>query len=171
MTALRVQVVGAMIAGCALLASPVMLQPAPRLLFNTTASAPIGFYRIDRRPPRIGDWVVVKPPSNLADWMARRGYLPINVPLLKRLAAVEGQTVCGLDGRISIDGLPVATARLSDRWGRALRPFDGCHRLVAGQVFLLTAAAPGSFDGRYFGPLSSTVIVGCATPLWLGKGR
>jgi len=171
MTAPRMLVVGAVIAGCALVISPVIVDPPPRLLFNVTASAPVGFYWIDQRPPQIGNWVVVRPPAGLATWMARRGYLPVNVPLLKRLAATEGQTVCGRAGRVFIDGRLVAVARDQDRWGRWLHPFVGCHRLADGEVFLLNADAPRSLDGRYFGPLPRTRIVGRAVLLWTVGGR
>jgi conjugative transfer signal peptidase TraF len=163
--------IGAVIGACALVVGPAVVEPAPRLLFNTTASAPVGFYRIDRVPPRVGDWVVVRPPAKLAAWMAGRGYAPAGVPLLKRLAAVEGQAVCGREGRVLIDGRLVALARERDRWGRVLRPFVGCRRLVAGEVFLLNANAPDSLDGRYFGPLPRQVIVGRAVPLWMAKAR
>ncbi|WP_233586733.1 S26 family signal peptidase [Caulobacter sp. 602-1] len=156
-------------ASCVLLAAPPLLKPAPRLLFNATASAPIGFYLVDERPPKIGDWVVVQPPPALATWMARRGYLPGNVPLLKRLAAGDGQTVCGRGGRITIDGRPAAMARNRDHWGRTLQPLERCQRLGPGEVFLLNADAPRSFDGRYFGPLAGKTVIGRATPLWVGR--
>ena len=169
MNAARLSAICATVAGCALLVGPAIVQPAPRLLFNTTASAPIGFYRLDRQSSKIGDWVVVRPPPVLANWMARRGYLPVNVPLLKRLAAVDGQRVCGHGGQVFVDGKPVAMARRRDRRGRALIAFDGCQRLAAGQVFLLNADAPGSFDGRYFGPLPAATITARATPLWVWR--
>ncbi len=171
MSAVRSPVVGGIVVGCVLLAAPLAIRPAPRVLFNTTASAPIGFYRLDRQPPRIGDWVVVRPPPALAHWMASRRYLPVNVPLLKTLAARAGQVICGRAGRIFIDGRPVAMGRNRDRWGRALHPLEGCRRLGTGEVFLLNADAPNSFDGRYFGPLAETTIVGRAAPLWTWKGR
>ncbi len=38
--------------------------------------------------------------------------------------------------------------------------------LGPGEVFLLNTAAPDSFDGRYFGPVSTNSIIGKATPLW-----
>lgn len=170
MSARRALLGGLMAAGGLLVIAPVLARPAPILLFNTTASAPIGFYRVDRREPRVGDWVAVQPPSALSRWMAERGYLPLNVPLLKRLAATEGQTVCGRGGYITIDGRPVAVARQRDRRGRGLAPFHGCRQLGAGEVFLLNVDAPGSFDGRYFGPLPRATIIGRATPLRLTAG-
>ena len=171
MTAARLRVLG--LAGVAglLLVGPWLARPAPRLLLNTTASAPIGLYGVDQRSPRIGDLVVFQPPPSLANWMARRGYLPANVPLLKVLAAAEGQQVCGRAGRITIDGRFVAVARRQDRRGRALRPFEGCRRLAAGEIFLLNADAPASLDGRYFGPVSAARVIGRAMPLWTAAER
>ncbi|KRA67042.1 peptidase [Caulobacter sp. Root656] len=163
--------IGVAAAGCLLVGLGDRDRRAPRLLFNTTASAPVGFYWIDQRPPRLGDWVVVRPPADLALWMAQRGYLPASVPLLKRLAAAEGQTVCGQGGGLFIDGRLVAVARDQDRWGRRLHPVVGCHRLDDGEVFLLNADAPRSLDGRYFGPLPRATIVGRAAPLWPAGAR
>ena len=153
-------------AGCGLLAGAPSAERAPRVLFNTTASAPLGFYRVEPGPPRLGDLIVVRPPAELALWMATRGYLPRNVPLLKRLAAGEGQSVCGLDGRVLVDGRSLAHASTKDHLGRRLTPFTGCRRLGPDEIFLLNPDAPGSLDGRYFGPLSRRSIVGRATPLW-----
>lgn len=166
MTAAPLRLLGVAGVGGVLLVAPLLAPPKPRLLLNATASAPIGLYWVDRRPPRIGDLVVVRPPASLGDWMARRGYLPVNVPLLKPLAATAGQRVCGQGGRITIDRRLVAVARPRDRWRRPLNPFDGCRRLAADEVFLLNAGVPASLDGRYFGPLSADCVVGRATPLW-----
>ena len=61
-------------------------------------------------------------------------------------------------------------ARDRDRRGRSLPVWKGCRTLRAGEVFLLNANVPDSFDGRYFGPVSATAITGRAEPLWtIGK--
>ncbi len=171
MTVAVLRLLGLASAAGLLLVAPLVARPAPKLLLNTTASAPIGLYWVDQDRPGIGDLVVVDPPPALADWMARRGYLPSNVPLLKELAATAGQRVCGQAGQVTIDGRPVAVAQRRDRRGRALRPFEGCRRLAAGEVFLLNASAPASLDSRYFGPLTADRVVGRATPLWTRGGR
>jgi conjugative transfer signal peptidase TraF len=153
-------------AGCLTVLASWMRPYGPTLLFNTTASAPIGFYWLDRRAPRIGDLVVVRPPPALADWMARRGYLPRGVPLLKVLAASAGARVCVADGVVYVADQRVAWALEKDRWGRSLTPWTGCRDLLDDEIFLLNAAAPASLDGRYFGPLSRDTIVAVARPLW-----
>ena len=54
---------------------------------------------------------------------------------------------------------------LSVRDNLALLPrWLGCHRLRPGELFLLNPA-PDSLDGRYFGPLPDTGVVGVAHPL------
>ena len=139
---------------------------APLLLFNTTQSAPLGLYWLTPGRFSHGELVAVAPPVDLARWMAARHYLPMNVPLLKEIAATEGQVVCGLGDGLSIDGVVVARIRSHDRWGRALPTFQGCRRLTADQVFLLNRRAPDSLDGRYFGPLPIECVIGGAHPLW-----
>lgn len=161
---------GAGFVACCLLASVPSERRTPMIVFNTTTSAPVGFYRIDQPPPQVGDLVVVRPPPELASWMAARRYLPRNVPLIKYIAALGGQHVCGREGRVLIDGQRAAVTLPKDRLGRRLHPFEGCRRLQADEVFLLNAEAPHSLDGRYFGPLPSASVVGRATPLWTWSG-
>ena len=104
--------------GAAALVAPSVLSAGKRVVFNTTASAPIGFYWLEHRAPAIGDLAVVRPPAALAAWMARRRYLPLNVPLLKGVVATAGTQVCVVDERVFVAGRIVAVARTRDRWGR-----------------------------------------------------
>jgi hypothetical protein len=66
----------------------------PRVMWNASASTPVGLYTL-RRPGelKVGDLVVDQPPLALACFMAGRHYLPLNVPLLKYVGAITGQTV------------------------------------------------------------------------------
>ena len=156
--------------GCAAIASADPARP-PRLLFNTTASAPIGLYVV--APGRFvpGDLVAVSPPPHLQRWLAARRYLPANVPLLKIVAAAQGRQVCGVDGGLYIDGRRRATAKPRDRLGRRLPVFTGCRRLGAGEVFLLNADAPDSLDSRYFGPIPQKGVIGRARAVWTWAAR
>jgi conjugative transfer signal peptidase TraF len=153
------------VAGCLLVAAPVGAPSSKRLVFNTTNSAPLGFYWLGDDEPRPGDLALVQPPRRLAAWMAKRGYLPSNVPLIKRVAAVEGHLVCIRSGVVSIDGSPVGALLQKDRVGRALPVSGLCRRLKADEVFFLNGE-PRSLDSRYFGPLSRRCVVGRLTPLW-----
>lgn len=159
-----------------MLGSVVAITPisstTPLLLWNASASAPIGLYRV-HRPSRLtdGDLVVVRPPDTLARFLANRDYLPLGVPLLKHVAARQGQTVCRDGATVSIDGgATAALAQAVDRRGRPLPIWTGCRRL-AEEIFLLNRATPNSLDGRYFGPLPVAAIIGRAEPLWLRTKR
>ncbi len=144
-----------------------LADPAARLIYNATASAPLGFYWLDRdAAPQRGEFVLAWAPSAARALAARRGYLPFDVPLVKRVAAVRGERICA-DGRtIFVDGHAVATRLAKDREGRALPHWQGCRVLGSGDVFLLMAAVPDSFDGRYFGAIARQAVIGRLIPLW-----
>ena len=136
-------------------------------VWNSSASAPLGLYQVfPDREARVGDTVIARMPQAWREFAAARRYLPSNVPLVKRVAASEGQEVCALGSRIFIDGVPVAERKLRDGQGRPLPWWEGCGRLSHGQFFLLMAKNPDSFDGRYFGVTGSADILGPARLVW-----
>ena len=140
---------------------------SPRLLWNASASVPIGLYRLDPVDHlAIGDLVAVQPPAALSDFLDARGYLPRGVRLLKHVVALEGALVCRSGDRISVDHRLLGEAHAQDRNGRDLPIWQGCFRLGAGEVLLMNPDAPDSLDGRYFGPLPLTTITAQLTPLW-----
>src|SRR5690606_23795810 len=100
-------------------------------------------------------------------WLSARGYLPEGVPLLKHIAAKAGQRVCRIGDAVSVDARRVAIARARDGQGRPLPVWQGCRTLRPGELLLLNPAHPDSLDGRYFGPLPASAVIGRATPLWL----
>lgn len=141
------------------------LKPHPRLLWNASASAPIGLYRLhEAEHPAIGDLVAIMPPTALARFMADRHYLPQGLPLLKRIAALPGQRVCRRSARVTIDGKHVAVALLHDRRGRSLSVWRGCRTVKTGSLFLINAS-PDSLDSRYFGALRASGLIGRAQPI------
>jgi len=156
-------------AGLAALLAPAVLRTPPALLWNATASAPIGLYRVHGGTLAIGDWVAARPPESMKTMLTERRYLPSGVPLVKRIAAVSPQRVCRFGARVTIDQLTVARALIDDRMGRPLPAWGGCRRLRYGELLLLNPA-PDSLDGRYFGATSVRDVVGRLTPLWIVGG-
>ena len=149
---------------CATLAWP----PEIRLLWNVSASAPVGLYRVEpRMSPRRGEMVALRLPAGWRDLAARRHYLPANVPLLKRVAGTAGDQICATGEQVFVNGSPVARRLAEDREGRPLPWWQGCEVLRANEYFLLMSNHPASFDGRYFGVTRSGVI-GRARPIWVG---
>lgn len=148
------------------LTTSATLVPSPRLVWNASASAPIGFYwRVAGAPSR-GDLVLARAPLWARRTAAEREYLPLNVPIIKRVAAVEGNVVCASGDAISIDGPVVAHRLASDRMDRPLPQWEGCETLGVGEFFLLMAEVSDSFDGRYFGVTERRDIIGRLVPLW-----
>jgi conjugative transfer signal peptidase TraF len=144
-----------------------LLQPVPKLIWNASASVPIGLYSV--RPTNIhhvGDLVVVRPPEALAAFLEARGYLARGAPLLKHIVALPGQIVCRTGCIVTVDGVTMGHALDRDHLGRLLPGWQGCRLVADHEVFLMNWRSEYSLDGRYFGPLPASTIVGRADPLW-----
>ncbi|GAB1715788.1 MAG: peptidase S26 [Nitrobacter sp.] len=142
-----------------------------KLIWNASPSAPIGFYAIDFGGPfEVTDLVAIDAPEPLATFLDERGYLPKGVPLLKRVLAVSGQTVCRIGHVITVDGVIAGAALERDRIGRDLPDWQGCQRIHTGKIFLMNWQVRDSLDGRYFGLISTDQIIGRAVPLWTDEG-
>ncbi|OCJ70570.1 S26 family signal peptidase [Agrobacterium tumefaciens] len=146
-----------------------------KLIWNASASTPIGLYSIaPARHLEVADLVAVRAPEPLAAFMVERGYIGRGVPLMKRVAGLPGQQVCRRDHAIAIDGMPMGDALDRDHLGRPLPVWQGCRRIGEDELFLMNWSVPDSLDGRYFGPLPTSTVIGRATPLWTdedGDGR
>lgn len=161
---LRLAILGG--AGLVLVVAPAAYGPAPRLVWNASASAPTGLYWVwPGDMPARGEMVVARVPQRWRMLAARRHYLPANVPLVKRVAAMRGALVCADGTRVTVDGGVVALRLERDPSGRALAWWQGCRRLGPGEYLLLTDA-PNAFDGRYFGISTRAELVGRARLIW-----
>ena len=141
--------------------------PVARIVYNPSDSVPPGWYRIG--PPEslhVGSIVLVRLPADTAALAAQRGYLPEHIPLLKRIGAMSPQQVCIEKRIVRIDGIPVAGVHATDGRSRPLSAWQQCRRLHEGELFLLSATNPASFDSRYFGPVAVSAVIGSAQPLW-----
>jgi conjugative transfer signal peptidase TraF len=139
----------------------------PHYIWNASRSVPIGLYRL--RPVTkltVTELVAVQPPDLLATFLDLNGYLPIGVPMLKRVLALPGQTVCRNGLIISVDGIDVGQARERDGQGRPLPVWHGCRVIADGDVFVMNWQSADSLDGRYLGPLPVTAVIGRAVPVW-----
>jgi conjugative transfer signal peptidase TraF len=164
----RAAMLVATVLGVSAAALPSAIDRCQRFIWNASASAPIGLYIVGRATQiQIDDLVVVTPPEDVAAFLADGGYLPRGVPLLKRVLALPGQTVCRIGRTITVDSIAVGDARERDSHGRALPLWQGCRVVAEGDVFLMNRQSADSFDGRYFGPLPIASVVGRAKPLWI----
>lgn len=151
----------------AALAATLLAPPRPRLVWNASASAPVGLYAVGETVPLArGDMVIARVPVEFRSFAARRHYLPANVPLVKRVAAAAGDEVCAAGARVMVNGRLVARRLDRDGAGRPMPWWSGCAELGPGEYFLLMADSTVSFDGRYFGVSEARDIVGKAWLIW-----
>jgi len=154
----------------AAIAFAALADPVPRLIWNGSASVPRGLYWIEHRPPERGDLVLSELSDAALTLSVSRGYLPFVMPVVKRIAALEGDEICRNGPVISVNGAVRAEAVLRDLEGGLMPAWRGCRSLEAGEVFLL-ADHPHSFDGRYLGASKTDAILGVAHPIWtVGDG-
>jgi type IV secretory pathway protease TraF len=159
----RPAVLIAMFGAAALLAVPGS-KPAPLLVCNTSESAPIGLYACSLMASSRSR--LSSPcPEPLATVLAEGGYLPSGVPLIKRILAMPGQSVCRNE--------LLQCRQNRDRHGpRACPRRPGAARLArlprhrGGRGLSMNWTEPASLDGCYFGPIPSSAIIGRAKPVW-----
>jgi conjugative transfer signal peptidase TraF len=126
---------------------------------NVSPSSPYGLYRLATvtSPLTRGTLVVLPVPPAVQRWHSAWE------PLMKPVAAVEGDLVCTEDDGLWIEGQ--AYGPVYQEAGTAPLPrLQGCVRVPAGAVFL-ASRAPRSLDGRYFGMTPVADITARAIPL------
>jgi conjugative transfer signal peptidase TraF len=157
----------AMTFGAVALVMSTMGEATPDYIWNASKSAPIGFYQVQPVGRLVvTELVAVRPPEPLATFLDLNGYLPIGVPMLKRVLALPGQTVCRKGLTISVDAIDMGQALSRDRRGRPLPVWQGCRVVGADEVFLMNWQSEDSLDGRYFGLVPQSSVIGKALPMW-----
>lgn len=159
---MRARIIAA--AAVALTIAPTAWAPPVLIVWNTTASVPVGLYVVAHRTPRRGDLLVIQLSAPVQALAVARAILPPRTPILKPIAAVAGDLVCRRGAVVTINGRVAAIARRRDGHDRDLPVWQGCRRLSASNVFVL-ASHPDSFDSRYYGPLNLRLARGVAHPL------
>ncbi|UQR64898.1 S26 family signal peptidase [Bradyrhizobium sp. C-145] len=163
----RLKMLIATFGAAAALVATIILEPLPIYIWNASASVPIGLYRL--RPAKsfhVTELVAVQPPEPLATFLDFNGYLPVGVPMLKRVLALPGQTVCRSGLTISVDNIAMGEAKDRDGRGRPLPKWQGCRVVGDGELFLMNWQSNDSLDSRYFGLLPASAIIGRALPVW-----
>jgi len=139
----------------------------PSYIWNVSESVPIGLYRVQPVGQlAITELLVIRPSEPLASFLDLNGYLPIGVPMLKRVLALPGQTVCRTGLTISVDDIEMGQARERDGRGRNLPVWQGCRVIAAHEIFLMNWQSADSLDGRYLGATPRSAIIGRALPVW-----
>ena len=148
---------------CAATLFQTMSPSTPRIIYNPSPSAPIGWYKLELNVmPKRDDLVAAFAPKHAVDLAVERRYLPPNIPIIKTVWAEAGDEVCHRKGRVfTLDRLPLVVLS-HDSFGREMPSLSGCYVIPAGEVFLVSVDVQTSFDSRYFGPVSVSNILGKA---------
>ena len=140
---------------------------APRYIWNVSNSVPAGLYRVEPVDQLIvTELIAVQPPDPLASFLDLNGYLPSGVPMLKRVLALPGQTVCRTGLTVTVDGLEMGLARSRDGRNQPLPDWQGCRVIADDELFVMNWQSLDSLDSRYFGPIPTSAVIGKAVPVW-----
>ncbi|MBL4801576.1 MAG: S26 family signal peptidase, partial [Emcibacter sp.] len=131
---------------CILLASVLMTEYRPRIIYNPSQSAPVGFYIIEQKSiPGVGDYILIGLPNAVKEMAIERRYVGPNIPLLKKIFATSGDHICSKDGQVYVNDQPVIKIKTHDPSGRILPIWNGCGVLKQGEYFLLNLHSDYSF--------------------------
>jgi conjugative transfer signal peptidase TraF len=156
--------------GAAALALSNTERASPWYIWNASESVPIGLYRLQPiERLTVTDLVAIQPPEPLAHFLDLNGYLPLGVPMLKRVLALPGQTVCRTGSTIAVGNIEMGQARERDGRGRLLPIWQGCRVVAADELFVMNWQSEESLDGRYFGVIPASAVIGQALPVWTNE--
>jgi len=145
-----------------LLAQPFMpdKRSAPLAIINETSSMQKGLYvrTGNATDLKVGEIVALPMPKNAKDYLVDKLGYPTDTLLIKRVAALPGDIVCRQTDTLTVGG-KMLQAKARDRRGNVLPNWQGCYKLSNERIFI-QGDRPGSFDSRYFGPVSRHALSG-----------
>lgn len=135
----------------------------PRLpdlvLYNHSPSMPVGLYLRNDAGLARGAIVTVRARDVAPALAEERGFNGPGDRFIKRVAAMAGDEVCAVNGRLRINGADLAAFPVRKQPNTSPAAWSGCRALTISEVLLL-GDAPNSFDGRYWGPIDAHQIEG-----------
>jgi conjugative transfer signal peptidase TraF len=133
------------------------------LTYQTTDSMPKGLYVI--KPAhhlKRNDIVIFYPPAFALAFLMQQKLIPKNAILMKSVMAVEGDYICKKNQKLWINHRYIAPVYAHTLTNKRLPNKKFCQTLHANQYLLISTYVAHSFDGRYFGPVSKSRIIGKA---------
>lgn len=158
--------------GLAVLAGIVaILWPAERhalVLYNDSASVPLGFWLRSEAAITKGSVIAFRPPAPAMPYVSAHMSEYVHHDLiLKYVVAVAGDTICRTAANVfTVNGDALGVAAMRDERGVILPHWQGCRRLGPGEVAVFSNHIPNSFDSRYYGAVPAQDIRGVYRPLW-----
>nr|AGH89291.1 TraF DNA processing protein, signal peptidase [uncultured bacterium] len=149
---------------------------AAGLRINTTKSIPVGLYKISSHPATTGEYVIFCPPQKpIFDEAQKRGYIGSGFcpggygEMIKKILAAKGDEVAFRDDGVYVNGqlLPYSKPLNVDPGGRPLPIRNEVLILDKSELLLMTDQSPSSFDGRYFGPVTTSQVISTISPVFI----
>jgi conjugative transfer signal peptidase TraF len=148
---------------------------AAGLRVNTTPSIPLGVYKLSNEPLIKGAYVLFcPPPAPVFELAKARGYLGAGFcpgdygQLMKRLVAAKNDKVTISAEGVVVNGqrLPLSKPIKIDGGSRPLPYYAKSWVMDSDEVLVMSDSNSGSFDGRYFGSIQRSQIVGVIRPVF-----
>lgn len=143
---------------------------------NTTRSIPLGLYWLTSDPIEKGAFVAFCPPaSDVFDVARQRGYIGAGLCpggyglMFKQVLAAKADHIDISPRGVAVNGnaLPNSTPMVRDLAGQPLPGYLASdYTLGEHEVLLMSETNGKSFDGRYFGPVSTQQIQGAIRPVF-----
>lgn len=137
------------------------------VVYSATASMPWGFYFVSpiKNITRY-DIVEFIPPIAILNFVKEHHWIPQSGLMIKYVFAVPGDEVCVRDAAVWINNKKIGKVYRFYAHGQLLPQSKICGRLRSDQYFVLSTKKERSFDGRYFGAISVSNILGRAIPIY-----
>ncbi len=142
------------------------LQP-PKYYLNLSRSMPLGVYKFIpfNGDLKVEDLVIFDVPQQARPYVYGRGWLPKGWLLIKKVGALPGEKVTITNDSIKIRDVYVGPVFETDTEGKPLPRLRGSFIIPENHFLPIATYIQNSFDGRYFGPVSKTLIRGKAIPI------
>lgn len=139
----------------------------PRYWLNLSNSEPVGIYKMEPHLDalRRGEMVVMNCPAGYDKYLYGRKWLPHGWPLIKSVGALAGDTYCVTDKMLSVKASRIGPVFRFDSRNLPLPIIRGCRTVSQGHFLPIATGLVNSFDGRYFGDVPESLVIGKVRPL------
>ena len=137
-----------------------------RLTYQVSPSMKEGWYLIEPVSQiHRHEVLVFYPPTATRTFLTRQHWLPEDGLMMKYVFGMPGDFVCNQQGMLRVNGQTMGRVMVFYAPHKKLPNLGFCEQLSQNHFLMISLRDPHSFDGRYFGPVSRSAIVGQAIEL------
>jgi len=138
-----------------------------RYWLNLSRSEPVGLYVVTPLHGNLkrGETVLMRCPEGFEKYLYGRKWLPEGWPLFKTVGGIPGDTFCISDGGLTVKEKVIGPVYSTDSKGLPLPVLRGCRAVQENHFLPVATGLKSSFDGRYFGAVSVSLVIGTARPV------